>query len=105
MALEVNDTNFDELVLNSEKPVVVDFWAEWCGPCRFIGPIIDDIAKEYEGQVIVAKCNVDNSPEITKKYNIRSIPTVLYFKNGEIIDKHVGTANKSLFTDKLKKLL
>ncbi len=105
MALEVNDINFEEVVLKSEKPVIVDFWAEWCGPCRYVGPIIEDLAKEYEGQVLVAKCNVDNSPEISKKFGIRSIPTILYFNNGVIVDKHIGVANKSTFTDKLKKLL
>jgi len=105
MALEVTDSNFETIVLNSEKPVIVDFWAEWCGPCRIIAPFIEEISKEYEGKVVVAKCNVDNNPGITAKMGIRNIPTVLYFKNGQVVDRHIGSGPKSVFTSKLEKLL
>jgi thioredoxin 1 len=105
MALEVNETNFDEIVLKSGKPVIVDFWAEWCGPCRMISPIIEEIEREYEGKVIVSKCNVDNSPSLAVKFGIRNIPTVLYFKNGNIVDRHIGVAPKKNFTSKLENLL
>ncbi len=77
MALEVNDGNFDEVVIKSDKPVIVDFWAEWCGPCRMIAPIIEEISKEYAGKAVVVKCDVDNSPQVAAKYGIRNIPTVL----------------------------
>jgi thioredoxin 1 len=105
MALEVDDKNFDETVINSDKPVVVDFWAEWCGPCRMIAPIMEEISKEYSGKVVVAKCDVDNSPQITVKYGIRNIPTVLFFKNGEVADKQVGAVPKNNFITKLNALL
>lgn len=105
MALEVTDSNFESIVLNSEKPVIVDFWAEWCGPCRTIAPFIEEISKEYEGRVVVAKCNVDNNPVVTAKMGIRNIPTVLYFKNGQVVDRHVGAGPKNIFTGKLEKLL
>jgi thioredoxin 1 len=105
MALEVNDGNFDEVVVNSDKPVIVDFWAEWCGPCRMIAPIIEEISKEYSGKAIVTKCDVDNSPQVTTKYGIRNIPTVLFFKDGKIADKQVGAAPKNNFVNKLNALL
>jgi thioredoxin 1 len=105
MALEVNDNNFDEIVLNSDKPVVVDFWAEWCGPCRMIAPIIEDISKEYEGKVVVAKCDVDECPGVAAKFGIRNIPTVLFFKNGKIADKQVGAVPKINFINKINVLL
>ncbi|MBN1108946.1 MAG: thioredoxin, partial [Bacteroidales bacterium] len=82
MALVVNDGNFEDVVVKADKPAVVDFWAEWCGPCRMIAPIIEDLSKEYEGKIVVAKCDVDDSPAIAAKYGIRNIPTVLFFKNG-----------------------
>ena len=104
MAMEITDANFNELV-NGDKPVVVDFWAEWCGPCRMITPIIDELAAEYEGRAIIGKVNVDENDEITGQFGIRNIPTILYFKNGEIVDKFVGAAQKSVLEDKLKAIL
>lgn len=105
MALEVNDNNFDEIVLKSDKPVLVDFWAEWCGPCRMIAPIVEDISKEYEGKVLVAKCDVDNCPGVAAKFGIRNIPTVLFFKNGKVADKQVGAVPKTNFINKINILL
>jgi len=105
MTIEVNDSNFEEIVLKSEKPVIVDFWAEWCGPCRIIGPIVNELSEEYEGKTIVAKLNVDNNPGTSTKYSIRSIPTILFFKNGDIVDKQVGVVPKSNLTAKLEALL
>jgi thioredoxin 1 len=105
MEIEVNDSNFDEIVIKSGKPVIVDFWAEWCGPCRMIGPIMEEISKDFSGKVIVAKCDVDNSPQVTAKYGIRNIPTVLFFKNGKIADKQVGAVPKNNFVNKLNALL
>ena len=105
MALEITDANFEELVLKSDKPVLVDFWAEWCGPCRMVGPVVEEIAKEYAGQAVVGKVNVDNNPGISMKYGIRNIPALLYFKNGEIVDKQIGAVPKSVLSAKLDKQL
>jgi len=105
MATEVNDSNFDEIVIKSDKPVVVDFWAEWCGPCRMITPFIEEISKEYSGKAVVVKCDVDNSPQVALKYGIRNIPTVLFFKDGKIVDKQVGAVPKNNFVNKLNALL
>jgi len=105
MALEVNDSNFDETVLKSEIPVMVDFWAEWCGPCRMIAPAIEEISRDYTGKLVVAKCDVDNSPEVASKFGIRNIPTVLFFKNGKVADKQVGVVPKSNFVNKINALL
>ncbi|MDQ1332971.1 MAG: thioredoxin 1 [Bacteroidota bacterium] len=105
MAFEVNDVNFDEVVIKSDKPVIVDFWAEWCGPCRMISPIIEELSKEYSGKVIVAKCDVDNSPQVASKFSIRNIPTVLFFKDGKIADKQVGAVPKSNFISKINAIL
>ncbi len=105
MALEVNDNNFDEVVIKSEKPVLVDFWAEWCGPCRIIAPIIEEIAEQFEGKALVVKCDVDSSPNVAAKYSIRNIPTVLFFKEGKIADKQVGAVPKNNFLTKLNALV
>jgi thioredoxin 1 len=105
MALEVNRTNYEEII-NSDKPVVLDFWATWCGPCRAIAPYIDEIANEYEGKVIVGKVNLDDdNDELAVMYGVRSIPAVLYIKNGQLVDKQVGAAGKDVFVQKLKAIL
>ena len=104
MAFEFTDTNFQEEALSGGLSVV-DFWAEWCGPCRLIGPIIDDLSKEYEGKVKIGKVNVDSNPEISTKYSVRSIPTILFIKDGEVVDKHVGTATKSALAKKIDGLV
>ncbi len=105
MAIEITDANFEEVVLKSNKPVLVDFWAEWCGPCRMVGPVVEEIAKEYDGQAVVGKVNVDHNPNISVQYGIRNIPALLFFKNGEIVDKQIGAVPKSVLADKLKKQL
>ena len=104
MAQQITDANFKELV-TGDKPFMVDFWAEWCGPCRMIGPIVEELAQEYEGRIIIGKVNVDENDELAGEFGIRSIPTLLFFKNGEVVDKHVGAASKSLIEDKLRALL
>ena len=105
MALEITDGNFEELVLKSSQPVLVDFWAVWCGPCRMLGPVIEEIAKEYEGKVVVGKVDVDNNQDFAGKYGIRNIPTVLVFKDGEVVGRQVGVAPKKTYTDALDGLL
>jgi thioredoxin 1 len=105
MALEVNDSNFDEIVIKSDKPVLVDFWAEWCGPCRMIAPIIEEIAHEFDGKAVVVKCDVDSSPNVAMKFSIRNIPTVLFFKDGKVADKQVGAVPKNSFVTKLNSLI
>lgn len=105
MALELTDSNFDDLVLKSDKPVIVDFWAVWCGPCRIIGPIVQEIGEEYSDQLVVGKLDVDNNPDVTRKYGIRNIPTLLFFKNGEVVDKQVGSVPKPVLVQKLEQYL
>ena len=105
MTVEVNDSNFEEVVLKSEKLVIIDFWAEWCGPCRMVAPIIEEIGEEYEGKVLVTKVDVDTNPGISSKLGIRNIPTVMFFKNGKMVDKLVGAVPKSNFVSKLETLL
>ena len=95
MALEITDQSFQEMVLNSDKPVLVDFWAVWCGPCRMLGPIIEEVAADFEGKAVVGKVDVDNNQQVSVDYGIRNIPTVLIFKNGEVVAQQVGAVPKS----------
>lgn len=105
MTLEFTDANFEELVIKSDKPVLVDFWAEWCGPCRMITPLVHELAEEYAGKAVFGKVDVDNNVGISSKYGIRNIPTILFFKNGEIVDKQVGAVPKKAIAEKMDKLL
>jgi thioredoxin 1 len=105
MAVEITDANFDELVLKSTQPVIVDFWAEWCGPCRMIGPIIDEMSNEYNGKAVIGKVDVDSNSGISSQFNVRSIPTILFIKNGEVVDKSVGAVPKATLVAKLEALL
>jgi len=104
MALTITDANFQEL-LKGSKALVVDFWAEWCGPCRMIGPFIEELSREYEGKVVIGKLNSDENDEVVGQFGVRSVPTILFFKNGELVNKHVGAAQKSVLEDKIKALL
>lgn len=101
MALEITTDNFDEIVAKSDKPVLVDFWAEWCGPCRMVGPVVEELSKDYEGKAVVGKLNVDEHGEIAERFGIRNIPTLLVFKGGEVVDKQVGVAPKNVLAGKL----
>ena len=105
MALEFTDASFKTDVLSSDKLTVVDFWAEWCGPCRAIGPVIEDLSKEYTGKINVGKVNVDHNPEVSINYGITSIPAILFFKNGQLVDKLVGAQPKSNFVKKIEQHL
>jgi len=105
MVLELTDQNFKEKVIKSDKLVIVDLWAVWCGPCRMVGPIVEEIAGEYDGKVVVGKLDVDNNPEVTAKYGVRNIPTILFFKNGDVVDKQVGAVPKSVLSGKLEQYL
>ena len=104
MAKAITDANFAE-TLNTDMPVVVDFWATWCGPCKAIAPVVDELATEYEGKAVVCKCNVDECDDVPMNYGIRSIPTLLFFKNGELVDRHVGVASKAELAAKIDALL
>ncbi|MCB0477919.1 MAG: thioredoxin [Crocinitomicaceae bacterium] len=102
MALEITEANFEELVMNSDKPVVIDFWAAWCGPCKMIGPVIEEMAGEYDGKAVIGKVDVDQNPSISQKFGVRNIPTVLFIKNGEVVDKSVGAVPKGQLVEKLE---
>jgi thioredoxin 1 len=102
MALEITDSNFEEVVLKSGKPVLVDFWAEWCGPCRMVGPVVEELAKEYDGKAVIGKMDVDNNPKIATEYGIMSIPALLFFKDGKVVDKQVGAVPKHVLANKLE---
>jgi thioredoxin 1 len=105
MALEITDNNYEELVVKSGKVAMLDFWAEWCGPCRMLTPIVNELHTEFDGRAIIGKVNVDDNAGITAKHGIRNIPTILFFKNGEVVEKVVGTTSKSKLTDILNGLL
>ena len=104
MALEITDNNYKE-ILAEGKPVVIDFWAPWCGPCKMVGPIIDELATEYEGKAIIGKCDVDDNDDVASEFGIRNIPTVLFFKDGQLVDKQVGSAPKGTYAAKIDALL
>lgn len=103
MALHLTQSNFEE-TLASDQPVIIDFWAEWCGPCRRIAPIIDELSTAYDGRALICKCDVDSNDEIAAKYGIRNIPTIIFLKNGEQVDKVVGATTKEVLSEKLEKL-
>ncbi len=105
MALEITDATFEETVLKSDKPVLVDFWAAWCGPCRMVGPIIEEISTDYEGRAVVGKVDVDANQEFAAKYGVRNIPTVLIFQNGEVVGRQVGVAPKTTYAEAIDALL
>ncbi len=101
MALELTDANFEELVLKSDKPVLVDFWAVWCGPCRMVGPIVEEMAKEYGDKAVIGKMDVDSNPNVSIQFGIRNIPALLFFKDGKVVDKQIGAVPKKVLVDKL----
>ena len=105
MALEITEANYDEIVTNSDKPVVLDFWAAWCGPCKMVGPLIDEMHGEYEGKAIIGKVDVDKNPGIAGKFGVRNIPTIVFLNKGELVDKSVGAVPKAQLTSKLDAIL
>jgi len=105
MAFELTDSNYKEIIGKSEIPVMVDFWAEWCGPCRMIAPIVEELSRQFKDKILVAKCDVDDCPRAAAEFGIRNIPTILFFKNGELVDKQVGSAPKPTLEAKMNALL
>ena len=105
MALEITDSNFEETVLKSDKPVMVDFWAAWCGPCRMVGPIIDELSEEYDGKAIIGKIDIDSNQQYAAQFGVRNIPTVLVFKDGELVDRKVGVSSKNDYAQAIDKLI
>ncbi len=105
MTIELTDENFEEVVLNSDKPVLVDFWAEWCGPCRMVAPIVKELSEEYGDKAIIAKMDVDSCPNTSVKFGIRNIPTILFFKGGEVVDKQVGAVPKTILASKIDAII
>lgn len=102
--MEITEQNFEE-VLAGGKPVVIDFWATWCVPCKRLAPVIEELAAEYEGKVVIGKCDIEENPELTDKFGIMSVPTVVFFKNGQIVDSQVGAAGKPVYVQKINSLL
>jgi thioredoxin 1 len=105
MAVEITDSNFSDVVMSSDKPVVVDFWAAWCGPCRMVGPLIEEMHGEYSGKAVIGKVDVDQNPGVSAQFGVRSIPTILFIKNGQVVDKVVGAVPKGTLTQKLDAIL
>jgi len=105
MALQITDANFEETVLKSDKPVLVDFWAEWCGPCRMLGPIIEELSSDYDGKAIIGKVDVDSNQQFAAQYGVRNIPTVLIFKDGELVNRQVGVSQKNVYSEYIDSLL
>jgi len=102
MAVEITDANFKETVADASQVVLVDFWAEWCGPCRMVGPVVEELSNDYAGKAVIGKLNVDHNPQVSQQFGVRSIPTILFFKNGEVVDKQVGAVPKAMLEEKLK---
>lgn len=103
--VEINSTNFEETVVKAEKPVLVDFWADWCAPCRMLSPVVDEIASAYEGKAVVGKVNIDDQPEIAQKFGVMSIPTLILFKDGTAVNKSIGVVGKEKITSMLDSVL
>jgi thioredoxin 1 len=105
MAVEITDSNFADVALNSDKPVMIDFWAEWCGPCRMVAPIVEEMSNDYSGKAVIGKVNVDENPDVSAKFGIRNIPTIIFLKGGQVVDKSVGAVPKNVLTEKMEALL